>query len=55
MFYSEYKKHNEKYKEVGIQQFLNLFKSHKGRRLEKKQLHWGEEIEYTLFYFDTIS
>lgn len=23
--------------------------------MERKNLHWGEEIEYVLFYFDTIA
>jgi hypothetical protein len=55
MFYSEYKEYNGKYKKMGIQQFINLFKSHSERKIERKGLHWGEEIEYTLFYFDTVS
>lgn len=54
MFYSEYQVYNEKYKQMGIQQFISLFKSHNQRKIERKQLHWGEEIEYTLFYFDPV-
>jgi hypothetical protein len=52
LFYSEYKNNVEEYKVQGLQQFINIFKSHAHRKLESKNLHWGEEIEYTLFYFD---
>jgi hypothetical protein len=52
MFYSEYKDHCEKYKLMGIKQFINIYKAHKARQIKRQELHWGEEIEYTLFYFD---
>lgn len=37
----------------GLLQFLTLYKAHKDRHIEKKDLHWGEEIEYTLFSIDS--
>ena len=50
--YNEYKDKIEQYKEHGIKQFINLFNCHKDKNLEKEKLHWGDEIEYSLFHFD---
>lgn len=52
MTYSEYKEHIEKYKITGLKQFLNLYAAHKDRFIDKNNLHWGEEMEYCLFYLD---
>ena len=52
MTYSEYKERVEFYKKHGLTQFLNIYKAHKDREIKRENLHWGEEIEYSLFYFD---
>jgi hypothetical protein len=53
--YNEYKEHIEKYKIMGLMEFLEIYESHKGKFRARHDLHWGEEIEYTLFYFDTTT
>jgi len=45
----------EKYKINGLLQFLHVYMSHKDRFIEKKDLHWGEEIEYSLYSIDQQS
>jgi hypothetical protein len=52
MTYSEYKNYTQQYKIQGLSQFLKIYKSHKDRNIKQADLHWGEEIEYSLFYFD---
>ena len=52
MTYEEYKHWQIRYKRHGIMQFCNLYNKHSVRRIEKKDLHWGEEIEYAMFYFN---
>lgn len=52
MTYFEYKEYIEKYRINGLKQFINIYNAHKDRFIEREHLHWGEEIEYTLFYFD---
>ena len=55
MTYNEYKQKEiiQKYKMNGLYQFLNIYNAHKDRFIEKKNLHWGEEVEYTLFMLDS--
>ena len=55
MTYNEYNNPEtiRKYKTNGLLQFLNIFKAHKDRFIPKKDLHWGEEMEYTLFVMDS--
>ena len=53
--YSEYKPFIEKYKQHGLNQFLKIYDAHKNKFIEVEDLHWGEEIEYSLFYFDINS
>ena len=50
--YNEYKDRVQTYKRHGLAQFLNLYKAHKDREIKNENLHWGEEVEYSLFYFD---
>jgi hypothetical protein len=51
MTYNEYKEHVNCYKKAGLKQFENLIKAHRDRKIDKKDLHWGEEIEYHLYSF----
>ena len=51
MTYNEYKEHINCYKKAGLIQFKNLFNKHKSQKIEEKNLHWGEEIEYHIFSF----
>lgn len=53
--YNEYKEHVEFYKKHGLNQFVKLYEAHKDRQIERQNLHWGEEVEYSLFYFDVNS
>jgi hypothetical protein len=50
--YVEYKAYCEQYKLDGLRQFLHIYSAHKDRYIESHNLHWGEEIEYTLYYID---
>jgi hypothetical protein len=52
MTYLEYKELIARYKKHGINQFLNIYLAHKDRQIKAENLHWGDEIEYTLFYFN---
>lgn len=52
MTYDEYKHLIEKYKERGLLEFLEIFYSQKDKHRERRDLHWGEEFEYTLFTLD---
>ena len=52
MTYSEYKDQVEKYKLHGLRQFIRIFEAHKNRQIRQQDLHWGEEIEYSLYQFD---
>jgi len=54
MTYSEYKDKIEDYKLMGLKQFLHIYKIHKDRLIEREQLHWGEEMEYSLFHLDPM-
>ena len=49
--YSEYKECIQKYKENGLVQFKSIYDAHKGRYIEQEDLHWGEEIEYVVFFY----
>ena len=31
---------------------MSIYNAHKDRDIEEENLHWGEEIEYSVFYFD---
>jgi hypothetical protein len=55
MTYSEYKDKIENYKIMGLREFQCIYKAHKDRFIEKSNLHWGEEMEYSLFYLDPMS
>ena len=33
-------------------QFCNIYNAHKAKTIAKHDLHWGEESEYSLYYFD---
>jgi hypothetical protein len=50
--YNEYKDRLENYKRHGLTQFLKIYNAHKDREIKPENLHWGEEVEYSLFYFD---
>jgi hypothetical protein len=52
MTYEEYKHWQVRYKRHGLMQFCNLYNTHKARQIPQKDLHWGEEIEYSLYFFD---
>ena len=52
MTYSEYKDKIEVFKLHGIRQFLEIYNAHKENRIDKRHLHWGDEIEYSLYYFE---
>ena len=47
--YEEYKEYIETYKKNGLKQFMRNYNCHKDRQIERKDLHWGEEMEYALF------
>lgn len=47
--YEEYKPYIEDYKRLGLKQFVRNFKIHKDRFIDRKDLHWGEEMEYACF------
>lgn len=49
--YSEYKHLIHHYKMHGLKQFLSNYQVHKDRHIEEEELHWGEEVEYSVFYF----
>ena len=53
--YEEYKEQIETYKVHGLREFLEVYNAHKDVKKELKDLKWGEEMEYTLFYFDVSS
>ncbi|XP_062520742.1 glutamate--cysteine ligase catalytic subunit-like [Corticium candelabrum] len=48
--WSETKKYAYHVKKAGVQQFLAIYNRLKGRK--KDALKWGDELEYTLVYFD---
>ncbi|XP_065844045.1 glutamate--cysteine ligase catalytic subunit-like [Oscarella lobularis] len=48
--WAETKKHVEHVKKSGIRQFLSIYRRRKDRKGDC--LKWGDEIEYTLVYFD---
>ncbi len=52
MTYNEYKDLIQKYKQRGILEYLELHAAHKSKHREQRDLHWGEELEYTLFHLD---
>lgn len=52
MTYNEYKHLVEQYKQRGLLEFLEIYAAHKDKHRERRDLHWGEELEYTLFQFD---
>ena len=52
MTYNEYKDKIPKYKVHGLKQFVNLYNIHKDKKKDKKDLHWGEEIEYSIYHCD---
>jgi hypothetical protein len=47
--YNEYKDYIETYKRTGLKQFVRNYNCHKDRQIERKDLHWGEEMEYAIF------
>lgn len=55
MTYSEYKHLVESYKERGLLEFLEIYLAQKDKHRERRDLHWGEEMEYTLFHFEEKS
>jgi len=52
MTYDEYKHLIDLYRAHGILQFVRLYDVHKERQIAPEDLHWGEELEYTLYSFD---
>ena len=52
--YDESKKIIPYIKEHGITQFLNLFALHKDRRIAESNLHYGDELEYSVFHLDHV-
>jgi hypothetical protein len=53
--YNEYKEKIPLYKKHGINQFLAIYNTHKDRRIEENNLHWGEEVEYSVYYFNRFN
>lgn len=53
--YDEYKHLINLYRAQGILQFIKLYNAHKDREIAPENLHWGEEIEYKLYQFDSES
>jgi hypothetical protein len=51
MTFKEYEALVGQYKAQGIFQFIKLFETHKDKHIAVKDLHWGEEIEYSLYSF----
>jgi hypothetical protein len=51
MTFKEYEALIGQYKAQGIFQFIKLFETHKDKHIAVKDLHWGEEIEYSLYSF----
>lgn len=52
MTYSEYKDQCDKYKWRGLLEFLDIHREQKDKHRERRDLHWGEEMEYILFQFN---
>lgn len=52
MTYDEYKHQVDIYKKHGLAQFLKIYDAHKNMFTKREDLRWGEEVEYSLFYFD---
>ena len=52
MTYDEYKAYIGKYKERGLLEFLEIYRAQKDKHRERRDLHWGEEMEYILFHLD---
>ena len=50
--YEEYKHLINLYRAHGILQFMRLYNIHKDREIALEDLHWGEEIEYSLYKLD---
>jgi hypothetical protein len=48
--YEQYKDYISKYKDRGILEFIEIYNAQKGKRKERRDLHWGEELEYMLFH-----
>jgi hypothetical protein len=46
MTYEEYKNWEVRYKRHGLMQFMNIYNAHRDKSIQKKDLHWGEEVEY---------
>ena len=55
MTYDEYKHLINLYRAHGILQFMRLYNIHKDREIALENLHWGEEIEYSLYAFDVAN
>ncbi len=51
MTYNEYREKIKEYKLHSLLQFLSIYKSQKGLTKNREDLKFGEEIEYSLFYF----
>lgn len=47
--FNDYKEMLSFYKYHGLRQFLAIYHAHKDRHIEENDLHWGEEIEYSVF------
>lgn len=52
MTYDEYKHKTRCYNALGMMQFANLYNIYKDRQIDVNDLHWGEEIEYHLYYLN---
>lgn len=50
--YEQYKDLIQKYKDRGILEFIELYNAHKDKKKERRDLHWGEELEYMLFHLN---
>jgi hypothetical protein len=50
MTYNEYKSDIHKYKLRGLLEFLEIYAAQKDKHRLRRDLHWGEELEYTLFH-----
>ena len=47
--YNQYKDKMEQYKRHGLLQFCSVYNSHKSKKIDLKDLKWGEEMEYQIY------
>ena len=48
--YDQYKEKIEQYKQHGLNQFLSVYNANKAKFIPLKDLKWGEEMEYQIYF-----